>query len=498
MRWRNLYAAYQALKKTQILGGKPLRQITLFAWYCLRYGISLYALAAWAAQRYPNQIALVADIPNVGSHTLKTNAISFQQLLVDAEQLSLSLALDNIGAGKSVAFLGRNSPELVITLLACGRLGANILLLNTKSTNEQIANIISTNKIDCFISDQEFRHLVPATGNFLLRDSQKNPLVSTSKKLPRRKSGLITILTSGSTGHAKSIRRKPKINEVLQTFTYLLEKLQLKSERKILLTLPMIHGHGLASLILSLASGSSLHIFAHGNTDAYLARIDQHRINVLILVPTILYRILQTTNTITLLQSIISGSAPLNPELVTRTMEKYGAVLFNIYGTSEAGIISIATPEDLRIAPNSVGKPLKNVKLHITDQQEIYLRTDFLSMVINSGDSGYLENDRLFLLGRQDELMICGGENIYPENIEQRITQLDYVSECAVKGISDAEYGQAIHLFVVLNKSVSHEAIRNDMTHLFPRSQRPKLITELSELPRNAMGKLQRHLLQSI
>jgi acyl-CoA synthetase (AMP-forming)/AMP-acid ligase II len=498
MQWRNLYAAYQALKKTQMLGEKPLRQLILFAWYCLRYGISLYALTAWAAQRYPNHAALVADIPNADVDNFKTSSISFQQLLANAEQLALSLAQDAITAGKSIAFLGRNSPELVITLIACGRLGANILLLNTKSSCEQIADIVSKNKIDCFICDQEFRHLVPATGNFILRDPQKKTLVSSSKKIPRCNSGLITILTSGSTGHAKSVHRKPNVNEVLQTFTYLLEKLQLKSERKILLTLPMIHGHGLASLIISLASGSRLHIFAHGNTDAYLACINQHRINVLIVVPTILYRIVQNSDTPASIESIISGSAPLSPELVSRTTEKFGAVLFNIYGTSEAGIIAIAAPDDLLIAPNSVGQPLPNVQLHISDKQEIYLRTDFLSHVINTGDNGYLDNKRLFLLGRQDELIICGGENLYPGPIEQRITQLDYVAECAVKGISDPEYGQAIHLFVVLKKRIAHEAISNDMANLFSRGQRPKVITELPELPRNAMGKLQRHLLKTI
>jgi acyl-CoA synthetase (AMP-forming)/AMP-acid ligase II len=497
MRWQHIRDAYRALKTANILGDAPIKQLMLFIWTCLKYGVSIYSVLAWAAQRYPDRIALIYDTNGTDGDHKNTNSISFQSLLAKAEQLALSLAADGIKAKHTIAFLGRNSPEFVITLLACARLGVNSLLLNTKQSRDELAVIFSNHKIDGVICDKEFIPLIPETEKLLVRDSKYISTPTSIKKLPRRPAGIITIFTSGSTGQAKPIRRKSAFSEVIQTCIYLLDVLQLKTEREILLPLPLFHGHGLASLLLGLVSGSSLHIFAYGNAEKYVQRIQTHRIDTLIVVPTILYRILQQPEFTHSISCIISGSAPLSAELVAHTLTRFGDVLFNVYGTSEAGIIAIATPDDLRAAPQSVGKPLPHLQLKILNRQEIHVCSEFLAKMINTGDNGYLENDCLYLLGRQDELIICGGENAYPQAIEQRIQQqLSYVIDCAVKGIPDEEYGQAVHLFVVLEKDILMANIENDLVAIFSPAFRPKRIMQLKQLPRNAIGKLQRRMLE--
>jgi acyl-CoA synthetase (AMP-forming)/AMP-acid ligase II len=497
MRWQPIRDAYGALKAANILGDAPIKQLMLFVWYCLKYGVSLYSLVAWVAQRYPNRIALIYDTNSTEGDHPSTNSISFQDLLAKVEQLALSLAADGIKAKHNIALLGRNSPEFVIALLACARLGVNSLLLNTKLSHDEIAALFSNHEVHGVICDKEFVSLIPENKKLLVRDNKLDSTPASTKKLPRRRAGTITIFTSGSTGLAKAIRRKSAFSEVIQTCAHLLETLQLKAEREILLPLPLFHGHGLASLMLSLASGSSLHLFAHGNAEKYVRRIETHHIDTLIVVPTILYRILQQPKFSHCISCIISGSAPLSAELVANTSTRFGDVLFNVYGTSEVGIIAIATPADLRAAPQSVGKPLPNLQLKILNTQEIHVYSELASSITNTGDNGYLENDRLYLLGRQDELIICGGENAYPQAIEQRIQkQLSYVADCAVKGIPDEEYCQAIHLFVVLEKDRLMVNIENDLAAIFAPAFRPKRITQVKQLPRNAMGKLQRKMLE--
>ena len=160
-------------------------------------------------------------------------------------------------------------------------------------------------------------------------------------------------------------------------------------------------------------------------------------------------------------------------------------MLFNLYGSSELGLISLATPQDLSVYPNSVGLPLTDVQ--ILPPNCIYVAGR------NSGDTGFLQTGRLFLTGRQDEMLICGGMNVYPQALEQQIMLLEYLADCAVQGIPDLEYGQAIRLYVVLKKPVQIQQIQQDLALQLPRAMRPKEIVVVAQLPRTALGKLERH-----
>ncbi len=462
----------RALLKTRILGATPWLELLRFLFLLVRHGASLYTIAVWAASRYGAGIAVVSE----------QHQLSFKSLLLETNKLAARLLMQ---PRSRVALLFANNTDFMVNLLACSKLGTNILLLNNKASSIELSELLEN--ADALICDQDLQHLLP--NNLRLPVFMNGTICNGILLKPAPKAGRqgsITFLTSGSTGKAKHVKRRFNWG-LLSTLTYLLEVLTVRTERKYCLTVPMAHGHGFTTAILALLTGSTLHIFSQPSTEAFLDRIEQHSIEDLILVPTILHRILEQPRTPASLKFIISGSAPLSPELATRTMERFGDILFNLYGSSETGLIAIATPADLRIAPESVGRPLPNVQIEISNSIHVRVGQEFF----DTKDSGFIKDQRLYLLGRQDDIIVCGAQKIHPEQLEQRILQLPYVLECAVQGIPDLEYGQAIGLYVVL-KNQTLETLRTDLEQLLPRASRPKQILDVRELPRNAVGKLQR------
>jgi acyl-CoA synthetase (AMP-forming)/AMP-acid ligase II len=506
---QSIRLAFTALARTGLLNPNPLLSIAQLLGCYMRYGASLYTLARWNAGRFPEQLALVEP----------GRQVTFSQLVQGADALAASL---NLSAGQTVGLLGRNSVAYVEILLACGCSGADVLLLNTGFTPEQLLRLAQSRTLNLLICDREFE----AKAEGLLAQVQGAvPQVLYTESLdrlgqkepppPSHTSGSLILLTSGTTGPAKMIRRRLKPSALLGMLTAILNGLRPKSGDAALLTVPLLHGHGLATLGLCLTMGAPLYLFARARAEELLGCVEAQGIKVLVLVPTILYRLLDHLHTHRFntqsIRTIVCGSAPLDAGRAKEGLERFGPVLFNLYGTSETGIISLATPQDLQQAPATVGQVLPGVELQVrnTDQSQarpgesgqLWVKSPLTGGTINTGDVGYLDEGRLFLLGRQDDLLICGGEKVFPQVIEETVCHsLSYVSECAATGIPDPEFGQAVHLFVVLkpeHSEVKPEAIAQDLKPLFPRATRPKQIAVLPELPRNLAGKLLRHQLKA-
>ncbi len=293
----------------------------------------------------------------------------------------------------------------------------------------------------------------------------------------------------------------------------MLVSLQPQSGEQVLLTVPLLHGHGLATLALCLGTGLSLHLAPKSRTPELWEAIQAHRIELLVLVPTILHRLLEAGLPAhgSPLRAIICGSAPLHSSLVERTLALLGPKLFNLYGSSETGIISLASPEDLLEAPGTVGQPLPGVRVKILDEAKNELHRGQIGRIwVSRGrqstptdDLGYLDpHGRLFVAGRADEVLICGGVKVFPAQVEERIAcLLPYAEECAVVGVPDLEYGQALHLFLVLkpgHNGIDTQAIQRDLEANLPRTLRPRQITLLEALPKNLVGKLLRARLHAL
>jgi acyl-CoA synthetase (AMP-forming)/AMP-acid ligase II len=260
--------------------------------------------------------------------------------------------------------------------------------------------------------------------------------------------------------------------------------------------------------------------------EATLALIDTHRATGLCVVPVMFDRIVELPDEVrnryscrTLRFAAASGSR-MRPDVVIKFMDQFGDVIYNNYNATEAGMIATATPTDLRAAPDTAGKPAEGTEIRILDADlrplptgevgTIYVRNstqfdgytngntkDFHDGFMNSGDVGYLDAaGRLFVVGRDDEMIVSGGENVYPIEVEKTLVGHDDVAEAAVIGVDDEQFGQRLAAFVVLRSPVTVDALKTHVRDNLANYKVPREITVLDELPRNSTGKIDRRALQ--
>ena len=241
--------------------------------------------------------------------------------------------------------------------------------------------------------------------------------------------------------------------------------------------------------------------------------IEQDKVNVVTLVPLMLQRMLQHDSaSLSSLKCIVSGGAALSPALAQETLERIGPNLFNMYGTSEAGVGIIATPEMLRRKPESIGRPIAGVRVRISDASDqvvgegetgrLCIRSAWTTSRkswIETGDLAYCDADGdLFLRGRVDDMIVSGGENVYPIELENVLAQHPDIDSCSVVGIADSEFGQRLKAVVTVNSGISidESTLREWLKPRLARHQMPAVIEFRDELPYTALGKLDRKALK--
>ena len=327
----------------------------LRAWW--RCGNSYACLAELAARRFPDHIAVVDD----------QGGLTFRELHAKAENLAADLATHHgLRPSHRVALLSRNHRDMVVALIAFSRQGVDVLVLGTESPAKALHRLLTGQSPRLVLHDAEF------TG--ALSDCPCPRLVYESAypdkrvRLPRsRRAGKILLLSSGSTGAAKSIARRPTLGSMLPVVAGLLRDLPLRMHAPAVSAIPLYHGYGLAVVGMSLTFGSPLYVARRCDIALLLARLPEDAPPAfLISVPTLLQRWLGTAPVITpSLAAVITGSAPLSPSLCRRLLDRLGPCLFNLYGSTEAGIISLATPAELREDPGTVGRPLVGNRVRI-------------------------------------------------------------------------------------------------------------------------------------
>jgi acyl-CoA synthetase (AMP-forming)/AMP-acid ligase II len=199
-------------------------------------------------------------------------------------------------------------------------------------------------------------------------------------------------------------------------------------------------------------------------------------------------------------------------------MQAYGPVLYNLYGSTEASWASIATPDELRAAPGTAGRPPYGTRVAILSDTGSELPTGVIGRIfvgndmlfegytngtgreshgdlLATGDLGHVDRDGLlFVDGREDDMVISGGENVYPASVEDVIAELPQVREVAVAGVPDEEFGQRLAAWIALHDGeyVDPEAVREYVRHRLARFSVPRDVHFVAALPRNATGKVVR------
>jgi fatty-acyl-CoA synthase len=337
-----------------------------------------------------------------------------------------------------------------------------------------------------------------------------------------RRRGKIIILTSGTTGVPKGAARVPKFRAQAGPLATLLTKVAFRAGGTVLIAPPLFHGMGFAYLNLSLLLGAAVVVRRHFEPERILADIARHRVVVMIAVPAMLKRLLEIPDHIrsqydlSSLQAVLSSGSALGGDLSSRFLQTFGLCLYNLYGSSETGFGAIATPRDLLAAPGTVGYAPVGTEVRILDSNgqnlpvgeigRVFLKTglaftgyeggggkEVIDGYLSTGDLGHLDvSGRLFINGRADDMIISGGENVFPTEIEEVLAGHPAVAEAAVIGVQDEQFGQRLRAFVVARsgQSLGEEELRTFLKNRVARFKVPRDFVFVPELPRNALGKV--------
>jgi acyl-CoA synthetase (AMP-forming)/AMP-acid ligase II len=287
----------------------------------------------------------------------------------------------------------------------------------------------------------------------------------------------------------------------------------------------MFHAFGFGMLLLTVALGGTLLTRRRLHAEATLAQASLHRAHALAAVPVMLARVLdlpyevRARNPVPSLRVVISAGARLDPCLAQRFMDAYGEILYNGYGSSEVGLGSFATPADLRAAPETVGRPVVGCRVEILDENHRLVGPhvtgrvfvgggltfdsytggagkDVVAKMTDTGDVGYFdESGRLFIVGREDDMIVSGGENVYPRVVEDALGGYRDVVDNAVIGVPDEDFGQRLAAFVVPRPGadIDEAKLREYLKDRVSRFEQPRDIIVVAEIPRNPTGKVLRN-----
>ncbi len=493
-----------------------------------RERMSMTSGFAMSAQRCPNRPALIDEL---GSLTYRD---------IDSRSNALAAALQTLPKGSPavVGILCRNHRGFVEALIAANRIGADVLLLNTSFAGPALADVVHRESVDAMVYDEEFAEPVgraladrPDATGIIAWTEQPDSGERTVEQLiaahdgeraaaPDRKGKLI-LLTSGTTGAPKGAARSGGGVGELKA---ILDRVPWRAEETVVVVAPMFHAWGFSQLVFAASLGCTIATRRKFDPEATLALIDRHHATGLCVVPVMFDRIVDLPEHVrrkysgrSLRFATASGSR-MRPDVVTRFMDEYGDVVYNNYNATEAGMIATATPEDLRAAPDTAGKPVPGTQIRILDEQwrevptgevgQIFVHNssqfdgytsgstkDFHDDFMASGDLGRLDQaGRLYVVGRDDEMIVSGGENVYPLEVEETLDSHPDVVEASVLGVDDEQYGQRLAAFVVLTKSGSAtpEALKQHVRDNLANYKVPREVVVLDELPRSSTGKIVR------
>ncbi|GAA1649915.1 AMP-binding protein [Kribbella alba] len=514
-------------------------QLVLIERALRQWGQSVAALGAIAAIRYPDQPAVIDE----------RGSLTYRELDQRCSRQSAELhAQYGIVAGSKVAVLCRNHRWFLEATLAASRLGADVLFVNTEFAPPQLKAVLERHQPDLLIHDEEFTVEADIPRVLAWHDgdgdgdgdgggdsrgsggASLDELANGSAPEPPKpdKPGHITILTSGTTGTPKAAPRAPTALGLAGLTASALNRIGLRSGEPMVICPPLFHGLGLLNSMLALFLGSPLVLARRYDAAAVLASIDSNRAGSVVAVPVMLQRMLDlgpseiAKHDLRSLRAVICGASALGPALAERFIAQFGPVLCDAYGSSEIGIATIATSADLRAAPGTVGRPCLGSSVRILGDDDQVLASgetgrifaggglvfggysDGSSKVVvdgrmSTGDLGHLdESGRLFVDGREDDMIVSGGENVYPVEVEDCLMSHPAVVEAAVVGVPDEEFGQRLVAYVVLRAPVEPTELIQHVRANLARYKAPREIVVVEDLPRNATGKVVRGRLKDL
>ena len=489
-------------------------------------------------------------------------ALTFDEMNRRTNALAHAWADVGINEGDRVAVMCRNHRGFIDATVALSKLGAHCLYLNTSFAGPQITDVVNREEATAIVYDQEFGNLIAdaaegrrtylawqdressrttdAAADGASQDGERRPRSpgdgeapdvddslehlmrrgDPADPVPPSEPGKTVILTSGTTGTPKGASRQSPTS--LDPAAALLSKIPIKAGEVTMVAAPLFHAWGFAHFVVGMSMGSTLVLRRKFDPEQTLAATAEHRATALIVVPVMLQRILEVPEEVrdrydlrALRVIAVSGSA-LPGQLATATMDAFGDIVYNLYGSTEVAWATIATPEDLRAAPGCAGRPPRGtiIKLYDEDGREvpqgetgrIFVGNEMMfegytgggsKEVINglmaTGDVGHFDRGgRLHVDGRDDDMIVSGGENVFPAEVEDLLSGHEAVAEVAVFGVDDEEFGQRLKAVVVKRDgaSLDESGVKQYVKSNLAAYKVPRDVEFVDELPRTSTGKV--------
>ncbi len=496
----------------------------------LRWGASPATGIATAAIHHPHEIAVLDE----------RGALSFERLHRRSNALARSFAEIGVGPGDGIGIMCRNHRGFLEATLAAAKLGASALYLNTMFAGPQLAEVTRREGPKALVYDEEFTGLLEGVEESVSRIvawGEGGAGAETLEHLIAAGSGQdlrpppdkprFVILTSGTTGTPKGAQRTSP--DGLQALAALIDRIPFRSRETMMVAAPLFHSWGFFHFVLSLPTASTLVLRRRFDPEETLRAVQRSRAEVLAAVPVMIQRILElppatldSYDLSSLRITSLSGSS-LPGELATEWMDRFGDNVYNLYGSTEVAYATVARPEDLRAAPGTAGRPPRGTRIELLDEQgrrvpqgqvgRIFVGNEMsfegytggggkevVDGLLSSGDVGHFDAEgRLFVDGRDDEMIVSGGENVFPREVEDLLASVEGVSEVAVIGVEDEQFGQRLKAFVVVRAGfeLSAETLTAHVKANLAAFKAPREVEFLAELPRNATGKVLKRELQA-
>ncbi|GIM89234.1 fatty-acyl-CoA synthase [Paractinoplanes toevensis] len=487
-----------------LVPGAPHRVAQQFA-ELHRWGFGLAGELRQAAARSPGRVAVIDD----------QRSLTYGELLDRSGRLAAALP---VVAGDRVGVLCRNSVAMIETLIAVTSVGADPVLINTGLSAAQLAAVATAQNLSVIVHDPSFTEVlgdfpggIPTSALAAMINA-----VPSATLAPPPRTGRTIVLTSGTTGLPKGAQRPTPGG--FSPLCSIIDRIPLRAGVRLMIAAPLFHTWGFAGLQIALALRATVVLRRKFEPVAALDAIRANQVTALIAVPVMLQGLMELppeADRPGLQIAAVSGSA-LPGGLATRFMDRYGDILYNLYGSTEASWASIATPADLRAAPDTAGRPPHGTAVAVLDRDgrpvptgetgRLFVGNEMLfegytngserelrDGLLATGDLGHVDAaGRVFVDGREDDMIVSGGENVFPAEVEGLLADLPEVREVAVIGVPDDEYGQRLAAYVVLRETAALEAdaIRNHVRQHRARFCVPRDIVFLPSLPRNATGKV--------
>ncbi len=506
-------------------------------------------LVQWGTGPAGGYTALAARMPEAVGLVDERGSLTFDE--IHRRSNAVAHGLDGLGVqeGDAVALLCRNHRGFVEAAVGVAKLGADVLYLNTAFAGPQLVEVLEREQPIAVVYDAEFAPLlegVPAAVHRIVAWSDDGPggpregtvtlesMIAGNDdvdvRCPERESRSV-ILTSGTTGAPKGASRG---SGSLEAAAALVSRLPLRHGWSVHVAAPLFHTWGWAHLNLSMLIGSTLVLRRHFDPEDFLRVLQTHDCDAAVVVPVMLQRVLDLPDEVldrydlAGVRAVAASGSALPGDLSDRWMDRFGDHLYNVYGSTECAWATIANPAELRRAPGTAGRVPIGTTVRLLDDDgrpvpdgevgRVFVANvlpfegytgdatqgsngkDVVDGLLPTGDVGRWQDGLLFVEGRDDEMIVSGGENVYPSEVEDCLSRHPEVADVAVVGVDDSDYGQRLRAFVVAREgsSLDEDDAKAYVKSRLARYKVPKDVQFVPELPRNATGKvLKRELIET-